>query len=161
MSQVNLWGWDKKKRTMIRFIKAGDIFCFKIDDALYGYGQIISVIDLGFIAEILGRLSSPYDVTEREIKNGKRILYPLFIDAYMLFDRKTEEGSDWRIIGRQHNFIPKNIENVFFTYGEGSSCKKINVFGEEVAITLEEASKLPQASPKRDIHIKKMLNEVK
>lgn len=159
MSNIDLWGWDKKKRTMIRFIKAGDIFCFKINDSLYGYGQIISIIDIGFIAEILGYSSSPYDVTEHEIEDGERVLYPLFIDAYILFDRKTEEGSDWRIIGRQHNFILKNIENVFFTYGEGSGCKKINVFGEVVAITPEEASTLPFISPKRDFQIKKILNE--
>ena len=159
MSNIDLWGWDKKKRTMIRFIKPGDIFCFKINDSLYGYGQIISIIDFGFIAEILGRSSSPYDVTEREIENGKRVLYPLFIDAYMLFDRKTEEGSDWRIIGRQHDFTPKDIENIFFTYGEGNGCKKMNIFGEEVAITLEEASTFPYISPRRDSQIKKMLSE--
>lgn len=26
---VKIWGWDKKKRTMLRFIKPGDIFCFQ------------------------------------------------------------------------------------------------------------------------------------
>ena len=159
MNNIDLWGWDKKKRTMIRFIRTGDIFCFKIDDCLYGYGQIISIIDFGFIAEILGCTSSPDNITEHEIKNGNRILSPLFIDSYILFDRKTEKGADWRVIGRQDNFTPQNIENVFFTYGEGNSCKKINVLGEEVPITPEEASRLPIVSPKRDTQIKKMLSE--
>ena len=162
MSQVNLWGWDKKKRTMIRFIKAGDIFCFRIRDDLYGYGRIISIsiLDFGAVAEILGYLASPDTITESDIINRKRILPILLLDSYVLFDRKVEEGSDWRIIGRQHDYAPNNMENVFFTYGEGSSCKKINIFGEIVSITPEEASKLPRARAQRDIHIRQMLNNI-
>ncbi|EAN2280869.1 phosphotriesterase, partial [Salmonella enterica] len=29
MSDYKFWGWDKKPRTMLRFVKPGDIFCFK------------------------------------------------------------------------------------------------------------------------------------
>ena len=43
MDRVNLWGWDKKTRTMLRFIKVGDILCFKINESeeKYGYGHWI------------------------------------------------------------------------------------------------------------------------
>ena len=162
MRKINLWGWDKKKRTMIRFIKAGDVFCFEIRDDLYGYGRIISVsiLDLGAVAEILGYSFSPESITESDIMNRKRMFAPLLLDSYMLFDRKSEEGSDWRIIGHQYDYAPSNMENVFFTYGEGSSCNKVNIFGEVVPITSEEASRLPRARAQRDIHIKKMLNNI-
>ena len=162
MNKVDIWGWDKKKRTMIRFLKAGDVFCFKIKNNLYGYGRIvsISILDFGAVAEMLGYSVSPDSITEYDVINSKRILPILLLDSYVLFDRKIEEGSDWRIIGRQHDYAPTNMENVFFTYGEGSGCKKINIFGEIVSITPEEASKLPRARAQRDIHIKKMLNAV-
>ena len=161
MSNIDFWGWDKKKRTMIRFIKSGDIFCFKLRDDLYGYGRIISILDLGDIAEILGYSSLPDNITESDVINGKRILPPVILDSYVLFDRKTEKGADWRIIGHQHDYSPHDIKNVFFTYGVENNCKKVNVFGEKTPITLEEASKLPRAIPRRDIHIRKILNEVK
>ncbi|EBD8041094.1 phosphotriesterase, partial [Salmonella enterica] len=32
MSDYKFWGWDKKSRTMLRFVKPGDIFCFKLDE---------------------------------------------------------------------------------------------------------------------------------
>ncbi|EAR8131262.1 phosphotriesterase, partial [Salmonella enterica] len=31
MSYFKVWDWDKKLRTMLRFVKLGDIFCFKLD----------------------------------------------------------------------------------------------------------------------------------
>ena len=160
MSKIDIWGWDKKKRTMIRFIKSGNIFCFKIKDDLCGYGRIISILDFGAVAEILGCSVLLDSITEYDIINRKRILPILLLDSYVLFDRKIEEGSDWRIIGRQHDYAPTNMENVFFTFGEGSGCKKVSIFGEVISITPEEASNLPQASPKRDIHIRKMLNDI-
>lgn len=162
MSKVDLWGWDKKKRTMIRFIKSGDVFCFRIRDDLYGYGRVISIsiLDLGAVAEIQGYSFSPESITEYDIINRERIFPPLLLDSYMLFDRKSEKDSDWRIIGHQHDYTSDDGKNIFFTYGEGNSCKKVNVFGEVVSITPEEASRLPRARAQRDIHIKKMLNDI-
>ncbi len=32
MSKIKIWGWNKKKRTMIRYIKPGDIFCFELSE---------------------------------------------------------------------------------------------------------------------------------
>ena len=47
MDKVNLWEWDKKTRTMLRFIKVGDILCFKINELeeKYGYGILIAKLD--------------------------------------------------------------------------------------------------------------------
>ena len=30
MSKLEFWGWEKKPRTMLRFIKPGYLFCFKL-----------------------------------------------------------------------------------------------------------------------------------
>ena len=39
ISDFKLWGWDKKTRTMLRFIKAGDLFCSKLDEQRYCFGS--------------------------------------------------------------------------------------------------------------------------
>ena len=49
---ITLWDWDKKPRTMRRFIKRGDIFCFRYDDNRYCFGRIIELITVGGLVEI-------------------------------------------------------------------------------------------------------------
>ncbi|WP_408603357.1 Imm26 family immunity protein, partial [Salmonella enterica] len=44
MSDYKFWGWDKKPRTMLRFVKPGDIFCFKLDEDRYCFGRIITLM---------------------------------------------------------------------------------------------------------------------
>ena len=32
---IKIWGWEKKPRTMLRYLKIGDIFCFQYDEHTY------------------------------------------------------------------------------------------------------------------------------
>lgn len=49
------------------------------------------------------------------------------MDTYSLFDKKLENGSDWRIIGHQVNYNPKNLDGIYFALGIGDSCKRKTV----------------------------------
>ncbi|WP_180296972.1 Imm26 family immunity protein, partial [Snodgrassella alvi] len=88
MSDFKLWGWDKKPRTMLRFIKAGDIFCFKLDEQRYCFGRIIIKIFIGHVAELFDNISNSPDISEAEIKQARRLIEPVILDSYSLFDRK-------------------------------------------------------------------------
>ena len=160
MSDFKFWGWDKKPRTMLRFVKSGDIFCFRVSDDEYRFGRIISKIKTGHVAEFFDYRSSTPEITSEKISNSKRIFNPVVIDTYTLFDRKKEKGSDWRIIGTQGNYVPSNVENIYFAYGIGDFCKKIDIFNKEISITEDEAMRIPELTPLRDIHIKNMLGHV-
>ncbi|MFP1787649.1 Imm26 family immunity protein [Lonsdalea quercina] len=157
MTQLNLWGWDKKKRTMLRFIKPGDIFCFKMDKGEYYFGRIISRLDVGDVAEIFDFSSSSPDITSDKILQLKRLVGPIILDSYSLFDRKIEQDTDWRIIGHQDEYIPENVEGVYFVYGVDRWCKKVDVFGNEIGITQEESKKYPRQIPHSNYDIKKLL----
>ena len=39
---IKLWSWEKKPRTMLRYLKIGDIFCFRYDDHTYRFGRIMA-----------------------------------------------------------------------------------------------------------------------
>ncbi|WP_114192132.1 immunity 26/phosphotriesterase HocA family protein [Edaphovirga cremea] len=160
MSDFKFWGWDKKPRTMLRFVKPGDIFCFQFDDEKYGFGRIISKIMTGHVAEFFDFSSSGPNITESIIKKSKRAVSPVVIDTYGLFDKKGYPDSEWRIIGHQNNFSPENVEGVYFTYGLGSSCKKVDVFDNEISISEHEAELLPRLSPHSDYHIKSLLKDI-
>lgn len=117
MNEIKLWGWDKKPRTMLRYIKSGDIFCFKESNELYRFGRIIAKIATGHVAEILDYTLSNPAADEKSIVNASRAIPPLVLDSYGLFDRKDESESDWRIIGHQDNYAPEDAHDIFFTYG--------------------------------------------
>ena len=44
INKIDLWDWDKKKRTMLRSIDIGDIVCFEITESKqkYSYGILIA-----------------------------------------------------------------------------------------------------------------------
>lgn len=157
MGDFKFWDWDKKPRTMLRFVKPGDIFCFRLDDERYCFGRIISEISVGHVAEIFDFISSLPEIREKDISHSQRLTELIILDTYTLFDRKIEADGDWRIIGHQNNYIPTNVENTYFTYGIGNSCKKVDVFNNEISITESEAKKIPELTPLRDIHIKKLI----
>lgn len=160
MSNFKFWGWDKKPRTMLRFVKPGDIFCFKLDDKKYAFGRVMSLMTVGHLSEIFNISSSYPVITESEIESAKRINGPIIIDTYSLFDKKIESGSDWRIIGHQSNYLPKNIDDVFFAFGVGDSCKKKDFHGKVSNISEEEWKILPKLSPKGDFDIKNLLADL-
>ena len=157
MSDFKLWGWDKKPRTMLRFIKAGDIFCFKLDEQRYCFGRIIIKFMVGHVAELFDNISNSPDISEAEIKQARRLIEPVILDSYSLFDRKIEKGSDWRIIGHQQNYVPTDMDGVYFTYGVQQWCKKVDIWGNEIPISEQEAESLPDVAPLGDYNIRKEL----
>lgn len=160
MSDFKFWDWDKKPRTMLRFIKPGDIFCFFLAKDKYLFGRIISRFDIGDVAEIFEFISAQPFITELDVKNSQQIIEPIVLNTFSLFDRKSEVGSDWRIIGHQENYSPMGCENIYFTYGLDKSCKKIDIFNNEISISEEEAKKIPRLSPHNDYDIKQLLKNI-
>jgi hypothetical protein len=159
MSDFKLWGWDKKPRTMLRFIKAGDIFCFKLDEQRYCFGRIIiKFYIVGHVAELFDHIAYSPDLSEAEIKQARRLLPPVILDSYSLFDRKSE--GEWRIIGHQQNYVPTDMDGVYFTYGIGQWCKKVDIWENETPISEQEAASLPDVAPLGDNDIKDQLKDI-
>lgn len=67
MSNFKFWGWDKKPRTMLRFVKPGDIFCLKFDESNYYFGRVISKIITGHVVEIFDFVATTPELTEEDI----------------------------------------------------------------------------------------------
>jgi len=154
---IEIWGWDKKKRTMLRFIKPGDIFCFPYDDKTYCFGRIITKIMTGHVAEIFDYMSKEPTINEREINNSSRLMQVVILDSYGLFDKKR---ADWRIIGHEEEYVPKDVEDIYFTYGVAFSCKRMDIFSNNVTpIKESEKSNYIEVSPKGDISIKILIAE--
>ncbi|PIT58019.1 phosphotriesterase [Snodgrassella alvi] len=140
---------------MLRFIKAGDIFCFKLDEQRYCFGRIIIKIFIGHVAELFDNISNSPDISEAEIKQARRLIEPVILDSYSLFDRKSE--GEWRIIGHQQNYVPTDMNGVYFTYGEEPWCKKMDIWENEIPISGKEAESLPRVAPLGDYNIRKEL----
>ncbi|MEE7569548.1 immunity 26/phosphotriesterase HocA family protein [Citrobacter werkmanii] len=159
MSNFKFWGWNKKPRTMLRFIKPGDIFCFQQNEERYFFGRIISKIMTGHVVEIFNYSSNQPSIDEQTINSSERLFSPIVIDTYGLFDRKIYNESDYRIIGHQNNYTPTHLEHIYFTYGIDKWCKKVDIWGNETPITSEEAKTIPDLSPYGDYDIKQLLKE--
>lgn len=133
MSDYKFWGWDKKPRTMLRFVKPGDIFCFKLDDDRYCFGRIITLMTVGHLSELFDIIKKSPGITELEISNARRI------------------------IEHQVNYNPKNLDGIYFALGIGDSCKKKDCYGNDFLISESEWKTLPKLSPKGGFDIKKRL----
>lgn len=133
MSDYKFWGWDKKSRTMLRFVKPGDIFCFKLDEDRYCFGRIITLMTVGHLSELFDIIKKSPGITELEISNARRI------------------------IEHQVNYNPKNLDGIYFALGIGDSCKKKDCYGNDFLISESEWKTLPKLSPKGGFDIKKRL----
>lgn len=133
MSDYKFWGWDKKPRTMLRFVKPGDIFCFKLDEDRYCFGRIITLMTVGHLSELFDIIKKSPVITELEISNARRI------------------------IEHQVNYNPKNLDGIYFALGIGDSCKKKDCYGNDFLISESEWKTLPKLSPKGGFDIKKRL----
>lgn len=142
MNKLKIYGWERKPKTLLRNIKPGDVFCFFLKD-VYRFGRIMAKNSLGHVAEVFTHVSESPDASE--LSSMERVGNPIILDSYGLFDRKIE--GDWRIIAHQENYVVPEDEQIFFTYGVGSGCKKIDIFDTEVAISESESRKLPDYSP--------------
>jgi len=157
MSNFKFWGWDKKPRTMLRFVKPGDIFCFRLEDGKYCFGRIIAKIMTGHVAEFFDYISDLPEISENIVVNAKRLFTPVVIDTYGLFDKRVYKEGDWRFIGCHNDYKPANVGDVFFTYGIDKWCKKVDVWGNEMSVSAEEAKSIPDLSPHGDYDIKQLL----
>lgn len=147
MNQLNAYGWDLRKKTLLRNIKVGDIFCFLIEGG-YRFGRIMTRNKLGHVAEIFDKVADSPNPAGLKFK---RIGQPVILDSYGLFDRKIE--GDWRIVAHQDGYTPPIDEPVYFTLGIGGSCKRVDIFDNEEAITESEAKKLPDYSPLGELDV--------
>jgi hypothetical protein len=145
-------GWNAKPRTMLRFIKPGDVFMLALGDGRYGLGRILSQVSLGHVAEILDAELAEPSLNAVSVDTLRRRGRPIVVDSYGLFDKKIE--GDWRIVSHQDGFVPSNVDDVFFTYGSGPLRKKVDVFGQVKEIPAAEAAGLPLYTPKGDEQVK-------
>ena len=150
---IKIWGWEKKQRTLLRYIKIGDIFCFKYDEHTYRFGRIMARVTF-YIVEIFDYASDQPIISEDDISNANRLL-AIPLDVYSLFDRKIE--GEWRIIGHQENFIPEQAEDIWFSWGIGWECRKSDIFHNTVYISEEEWKALPPLSPNGDYSVKRQI----
>ncbi|MBI6568557.1 Imm26 family immunity protein [Pseudomonas synxantha] len=161
MSNIKIWNWDKKPRTMLRFIKPGDIFCLKINNNRYAFGRIVSKIFGGHTAEFFNIFLPTPNIDESHLKEAGTLLPVQLIDSYSLFDKKLETDSDWRIIGHNENYKPINMSNIYFVYGLEGSCKKIDIFDNETIASEADIRKYPRLNPLGDHDIKLILGSVR
>ncbi|WP_337039804.1 Imm26 family immunity protein [Serratia marcescens] len=98
MGKLDFWGWEKKSRTMLRFIKPGDVFCFKLIDENYGFGRIISKVSIGHSAEIFDVFSKEPKVPDGLFSNPQVGSHPIILDAYSLFDKKSLVSGELLVI---------------------------------------------------------------
>ncbi|ECZ2831794.1 phosphotriesterase [Salmonella enterica] len=118
---------------MLRFVKPGDIFCFKLDEDRYCFGRIITLMTVGHLSELFDIIKKSPGITELEISNARRI------------------------IEHQVNYNPKNLDGIYFVLGIGDSCKKKDCYGNDFLISESEWKTLPKLSPKGGFDIKKRL----
>lgn len=145
-------GWDARPKTSLKNIGPGDLFLFLIGDSKYGFGRIISSVSLGHVAEIFDIVLDSPEISHINLCDIKRKGRLIILDSYSLFDRKAE--GDWRIVDREESYEPKNVNGFFFTYGDGSGRRKVDVFDNESSVTATEASKLPPYAPFGDLDVK-------
>ncbi|ECQ2016255.1 immunity 26/phosphotriesterase HocA family protein [Salmonella enterica] len=118
---------------MLRFVKPGDIFCFKLDEDRYCFGRIITLMTVGHLSELFDIIKKSPGITELEISNARRI------------------------IEHQVNYNPKNLDGIYFALGIGDSCKKKDCYGNDFLISESEWKTLPKLSHKGGFDIKKRL----
>ena len=127
MNKANIWRWYKKKtKTTLKNIKAGDIFCFTQEDGTYYFGQIISKIITGHVAEIFRMVKKDALITPAELEHIDPITDPVVLDSYSLFDKKTDPTRECRIIGHQEAIQTNRFKNYYFAYGTPESWTKIS-----------------------------------
>ena len=97
MNSLKFLGWDKKPKTLYRYIKEGDIFAFQIKIDLFGFGRILAKNPLGVSAEIFDIFSSnPDDFLRNKDFDKMTTLFITILDAHSLFQEKLD--TEWRII---------------------------------------------------------------
>ena len=153
---LKLYGWEARERTMLRRIIPGMIFAFAIGDAGYGFGRVLSRVNMGHVVKIFDVVKSEPLIDFDELVSLRSLLGPVVIDSYGLFDRKNE--GDWRIIGHEDGFVPSDLDRVFFKYGVPPRYKVVDI--NDVPIDYDgDASALPDLMTYRNAHVLKMFSD--
>lgn len=158
MSSIKFVKWDAKPRTMLRFIKAGDIFCFKRNDGKYSFGRIMAKCSMGHFVELFSYAAEIPSISEDQINQAKRLLGPFCLNSYTIFD--TKRFGDWRIIGHDAGYHLEGGEAYCFAYGGSNNFKKVDMLGNTEKISNAEAGKYPRYRAYDDMNIQKMLDEL-
>jgi hypothetical protein len=149
------WGWEKKERTMLRFIKTGDVFSFQYDEKTFCFGRILLRKEkIATIAEIFNYISDVPIISKEDIDRASRIFSPINIDAYTLFDRKLE--GEWRVIGHCENHTPKDADSLYFARGYPPTIK-MDILGNETAVSGNETETLLDLAYYGDPHAKELI----
>ena len=137
MNSLKFLGWDKKPKTLYRYIKEGDIFAFQIKTDLFGFGRILAKNPLGVSAEIFDIFQlNPDDLFKNYDYDKLSILFITILDAHSLFQAKLD--TEWRIIAKDTNYNNPYIN----TYTSINPIMKIMHnpdFSKKMEVTKEEA----------------------
>lgn len=155
MSDITVYGWNKRKKTKLDKVLPGDIFCFEFDVDKYFFGRIMSRNSLGHVAEIFRPSVNAPDFAT--FHGFTRFFEPIILDSYGLFERKSK--GDWRVIAHQDGYVTPEDEAIKFAYGSPGSCKLVDIFDNEQDIDHSDAKGYPRYSPFRDVDVKEKIQE--
>lgn len=122
--------------------KSGDIFSFKIEENLYGFGLIVSEVIIGHVALIF-KVKSKWP-TISLISSNTPSFEPIIIDSYSLFNQHLE--GEWKIIQRNKNYQPDpSLEKTLFVFGDTpDNLKAKNIYNQTQKISLEDSKNKPK-----------------
>ncbi|MGF6148709.1 Uncharacterised protein [Kingella potus] len=119
-----IFNWDKPKVHQYRYIKGGDLFCYRIAEKLFGYGRIIAKNKWGAYALFFDKFTSrpPENLQTEDIDALKAgpVLFGCILDCYTLLVSKLH--SDWRIIAQDPDIA-------FFDFNEITSINPLMEIG--------------------------------
>jgi hypothetical protein len=136
----------------------GDIFAFKINEELFGFGRLVANVSIGMVAEIFHYFSKQpiLDLS----KTNEWVIQPLILDTYSLFERKIE--GDWRIIGHlDDNNLDEKFKDIKFVYGmPPKQLMAVSIDDSEQPISQQESASFRRYSPCGDYDVKQLLQEI-
>ena len=118
---IKILGWEKKPKSLVRYLNAGDYFAYQIGEGLYGWGQLLARNDLGWSAIFFKYLTDNADNFDINNPEQQERLFITIVDAYRLFQDKSY--GDFRIIV-QVKIFDNPYKNEFVSIdGETSSLR--------------------------------------
>ena len=143
MNNLKILGWDKKPKTLYRYIKEGDIFAFQIKIDLFGFGRILAKNPLGVSAEIFDVFeTNPDDFFRNKKYDRTTTLFVTILDAHSLFQEKLD--TEWRIIAKDTNYdnpyadIYTSISPIMKIMHNPDFSKKMEITKEEAVSTIKQ-----------------------
>jgi|GEM_PF-304738 len=133
--------------------EVGDIFSFKIDQELYGFGRLVFKLRSGTIAEIFDCVSKHpiFDCS----KDNEWLIAPILINDFILLDDQT--GGDWEVISKDPEYKPdEKFNDIFFSWKDYKNEYKLEGVQKQGVIVNEEvAKKYPRYVTTNDKEVKR------